>query len=402
MSYSVRLSWPGLRPYVDSSTRIRSSSIISGARAQAKLGAFRAFNSPQSSQFGSYSLLRSDTTVNKSLSVEDTREASIMKPVYGFNPVESRDFALQTPPVRRGFLSLLASSWENANIIKPELLGIPWLSSFPGCAQSAHHGEIVRSGQNYLASLLAGRAEGKQLVNQKVETVASFVVHLFPTGELERMKTLMKCYLLIFMQDDSKKVAAFRKLLSEQLDSRYPADSHLILNWVDDYFSTQRPSQCLDHLGRYLAYRVHDVGADVIFRSIRFACEANLSNAQWNETDRLRALCSKHFALVNDLYSYRKEVEESRVHNTPLINAVKVLETIRGIAPSVAQAAVCDLIWEIEGQIETEATAVKQGGMIVSSAQQQFIGEIILAMAGNVFYSATCHRYARFHPGSRL
>ncbi|KAI9837889.1 MAG: carbonyl reductase (NADPH-dependent) ari1 [Sclerophora amabilis] len=65
-------------------------------------------------------------------------------------------------------------------------------------------------------------------------------------------------------------------------------------------------------LGEYLEYRERDVGKALLSALMRFAMKLNLTEAELEIAIPVEQNCSKHISVLNDIYSWEKELEASQ------------------------------------------------------------------------------------------
>ncbi|KAE8143708.1 isoprenoid synthase domain-containing protein [Aspergillus pseudotamarii] len=170
-----------------------------------------------------------------------------------------------------------------------------------------------------------------------------------------------------------------------------------VISWIS---TTQRtPPETFPTLEDYMAYRAGDVGVDAVFRSMEFACDITLSDTDVEAVAHLRSLCEKHFLLTNDLYSYAKEAIAEKEHSVSVLNAVRVVQGLMNTSEDSAKAMVRQVIWDVERQMNEEYEHLLQDA---PKSQLTYAQGLIVSVAGNMFFSATCARYARVVEGSRL
>lgn len=170
-----------------------------------------------------------------------------------------------------------------------------------------------------------------------------------------------------------------------------------VISWVSA--AQKKPHESFPTLEDYMTYRVGDVGVGAVFRSVEFACDIPLSETDLEAVARLRSLCEKHFLLTNDLYSYAKEAIAEQAHGDPVLNAVRVVQRFMNTSVALATAIVRQVIRDVENQMNDEYEHLAQGA---TNPQLTYAQGLITAVAGNMFFSATCPRYARAVQGSRL
>ncbi|KAE8381958.1 isoprenoid synthase domain-containing protein [Aspergillus bertholletiae] len=194
--------------------------------------------------------------------------------------------------------------------------------------------------------------------------------------------------------------AIYNMLAREILSEDFVQGKRLLESVIFWISTTQRtPPETFPTLEDYMAYRACDVGAYTVFRSMEFACDISLSDTDFEAAARLRSLCEKHFLLTNDLYSYAKEAIAEQEHGVPVLNAVRVVQLLMNISADSAKAIVRQVVWDVERQLNEEYERVTQDA---PESRLTYAQGLIISIAGNMFFSATCARYARVVEGSRL
>lgn len=134
--------------------------------------------------------------------------------------------------------------------------------------------------------------------------------------------------------------------------------------------------------------------------AVKFTCGVDdLTEADKEPLAHLRRLYVMHFSLTNDLYSFEKECCEHVQSGMALVNAVKVLQDLLSASPSTAKIVLRTVLWDLENQIHDEYKKLVDAGTLKES-QLRFASGMIECLAGNIYYSATTHRYARMVPGA--
>jgi hypothetical protein len=134
---------------------------------------------------------------------------------------------------------------------------------------------------------------------------------------------------------------------------------------------------------------------------VEFALDISVTDHDEQALQRLSSLCAKHCALANDLYSYPKEVIAEKVNGEPLLNAVKVVQDLMNVSSSSAKSIIRGIILDTERQIGEEYESLVNAKSTTTS-QLVYARGLIIAVAGNMFFSATSYRYAKAVDGSRL
>lgn len=137
-----------------------------------------------------------------------------------------------------------------------------------------------------------------------------------------------------------------------------------------------------------------------MFRSVEFGCDLRLSDDERKSLGPFTTACAKHFALTNDLYSYEKEAAEAE-DGIASSNTVGLIQEQTGKTAGFAKTIIRQVIWKTEAQIHDEyMTLLNAYGK--EDVRLRYAQSLVLALAGNMFYSATCQRYARAVEGSEL
>ncbi|KAB8225730.1 isoprenoid synthase domain-containing protein [Aspergillus novoparasiticus] len=343
---------------------------------------------------------------------------------YAFDPVDNATAKQLSSPF--SFLNpdnIPLSIFQHANCLVPYSLGVPWPTSFPTTLQSKYWVEVEETTRAYTQGLLAlrpGKCQAKY-IEATIDGAVSLLVNVVPMGNLTRMKALAKLYVFFFLSDDlvdsgnrvtvvpshaerkeeqGPEYTIYNMLAKEILSEDFVQGKKLlesVLSWISTTQCT--PPKAFPTLEDYMAYRAGDVGADSIFRSMEFACDITLSDTDVEAVEHFRSLCEKHFLLTNDLYSYAKEAIAEQEHGVSVLNAVRVVQRLMNTSEDSAKAIVRQVIWDVERQMNEEYERLLQDA---PKSQLIYAQGLIVCVAGNMFFSATCARYARVVEGSRL
>lgn len=349
----------------------------------------------------------------------------IRKILYAFDPVEN-----QSAASARSYFSFLnpqavADSPElrHANCIVPPSLKIPWLTSFPASLQSKYWMEAEEAARDLLRAIFVTPSQkvSEKYIEAVIDAAVSFTVNVVPTGSLSRTRALARAYTLIFIHDDAVESGNFDAtipnmcnnnerhshtafdMVAQEVMSEDTAQGRRFLDGMMSWGSlsqTIQPSKAFPTLMSYVKYRIEDVGADPIFRSVEFASDISVTEHDVQALARLSSACAKHFALSNDLYSYPKEVIAEKENGEPLVNAVKVVQELMNVSSSSAKSILRGIILDTERQIGEEYESLVNAKSTTLS-QLVYARGLIIAVAGNMFFSATSYRYAKAVDGSR-
>ncbi|KAE8423491.1 terpenoid synthase [Aspergillus pseudocaelatus] len=343
---------------------------------------------------------------------------------YAFDPVNTATAKRPSNP----FVFLRPENielpvFQHANCLVPSSLGVPWPTSFPSSLQSKYYAEVEETTRAYTQALQAQRAEGYQeeYIEATIDEAVSLLVNVAPMGNLTRMKVLTKLYVFFFMSDDlvdsgnrvtiipshvegneeqESEHTVYNMLAKEILSENFVQGKRLLESVISWISTTQRtPPETFPTLEDYMAYRAGDVGADAVFRSMEFACDITLSDTDVEAVAHLRSLCEKHFLLTNDLYSYAKEAIAEKEHSVSVLNVIRVVQGLMNTSEDSAKVMVRQVIGDVERQMNEEYERLLQDA---PKSQLTYAQGLIVSVSGNMFFSATCARYARVVEGSRL
>lgn len=84
-----------------------------------------------------------------------------------------------------------------------------------------------------------------------------------------------------------------------------------------------------------------------------------------------------------------------------MLNGVSALEHILNVSSETARGIVRSIIIDVEGKLGAIYKAHLESGEL-NERQIRHARSMIEGLAGNLFYSSTCARYAHAVPGSRI
>ncbi|PWY75457.1 terpenoid synthase [Aspergillus heteromorphus CBS 117.55] len=345
------------------------------------------------------------------------------KILYAFDP------AATTPPsdsfsfIRWSNISQDAD-YKHAIPIYPPSLRVPWPTSLPTSLQSRHWQTAERAAQEYTETILPRnpqQATPQTRIDTMIDTAVSYAANLTPLSNPNRLHLLTKTFLLLFLHDDAVDTGdhssttviptahkPFTTLhpaydtLSRNLLTEDPIQGqHLlkeIASWASLSQQTHPTHKTFNNLDEYLIHGLPDFGASLILRMVEFSLPAPLTPQDKQPLQSLESLCAKHLLLTNDLYSYPKE---AMAEPETVLNAVQVIQDLMNVSTSSATSILRLLIRDLEAQMDAEYTRLEQV-QLPALPQLTYARAMIVAAAGNMFFSATCPRYARVVEGSRL
>ncbi|GFF27578.1 aristolochene synthase [Aspergillus udagawae] len=365
-------------------------------------------------------------SVSKTDDRPETPRNCIRKIIYAFDPVENQSASSSRPYFSFLNPQAVANSPElrHANCIVPSSLKIPWVTSFPASLQSKYWTEAEEAARDLLRTIFVtpSRNVSEKYIKAVIDAAASFTVNVAPTGSLSRTRALARAYTLVFIHDDAVESGNFDAtipntynnnergshtgfdMVAQEVMSEDPVQGRRFLDAMISWGSfpqTKQPSKAFPTLMNYLKHRIEDVGAYPVFRSAGFASDISATDQDEQALERLSSLCAKHFALTNDLYSYAKEVIAEKENGEPLLNAVKVVEDLLNVSSSSAKSILRGVILDTERQMGEEYESLLNTKS-TTATQLVYARGLIIAVAGNMFFSATSSRYARAVDGSRL
>ncbi|KAF7128394.1 hypothetical protein CNMCM5793_003124 [Aspergillus hiratsukae] len=365
-------------------------------------------------------------SVSKPGHKQETDRNCIRKISYAFDPVENKSAAST-----RSYFSILnpqavANSRElrHANCIVPPSLKVPWATSFPASLQSKYWREAEEAARDLLRTIFVtpSRNVSDKYSEAVIDAAVSWTVNVVPTASLSRTRALARAYALIFIHDDAVESGNFDAtipntyndnerhshagfdMVAQEVMSEDAVQGKRFLDGMISWGSLPQmaqPSKAFPTLMDYLKHRIVDVGAYPVFRSVEFASNISLTDQDEQALERLSSLCAKHFALSNDLYSYPKEVIAEKEHGEPLLNAVKVVQDLMNVSSSLAKSILRGIILDTERQLGEEYESLLNEKS-TTTTQLVYARGLVIALAGNMFFSATSSRYARAVDGSRL
>lgn len=349
---------------------------------------------------------------------------------YAFDPATP---ATQSSPTSPAFSFLHPSNltqdaeYQHAIPLNPQNLKVPWPTSLPCTLQSKYWREAEAATKDLLQTLFPpnNNPKGEKYLTAVTEGVVSYTIHLFPLCDLARIKLFSRTLVLAFLHDDavdagnlndvvvlipaeknSKPSHKAFNIISEEILTADPGNGAILIEDILSWGSTSRNHQQgptrFSSLDEYIAHGLEDFGATLTLRCVEFSIttpHASSSLADLRSVSYLKSLCAKHLLLTNDLYSYAKEVASGDTG----LNAVRVVQDLMGVSDSSAKMMVRLILRDVERQMDEEYTRLLNNSSTnIDETQLKHARAMIIAVAGNMFFSATCDRYARAVEGSRL
>lgn len=157
---------------------------------------------------------------------------------------------------------------------------------------------------------------------------------------------------------------------------------------------TDRSRTSMRNLGGYLEYREGDVGKALLSALMRFSMGLNLTDEELAACRPLERNCSKQISVVNDIYSWEKELLQSKkghVEGSVLCNAVGILAEEMEVGVPSSKKVLWAMVREWSDKHDDLAREMEAGGC--SKAVSQYIKGLEYQMSGNEAWSETTLRY---------
>ncbi|KAH7141619.1 aristolochene synthase [Dactylonectria macrodidyma] len=159
---------------------------------------------------------------------------------------------------------------------------------------------------------------------------------------------------------------------------------------------TDKSRLSMKELGQYLDYRERDVGKALLSALMRFSMKLHLDPGELESVHDIEMNCSKHISVVNDIYSWEKELKASQAghqEGSALCSAVSVLSA----EASLSFAASKRVLWTMcrEWELVHEGLVKKrlQSSAPCSKGLEEFMKGLEYQMSGNEAWSRSTPRY---------
>ncbi|KAM7188691.1 Isoprenoid synthase domain containing protein [Rhypophila sp. PSN 637] len=158
---------------------------------------------------------------------------------------------------------------------------------------------------------------------------------------------------------------------------------------------TDRARLSIKELGEYLQYREKDVGKALLSALMRYSMELRPTAAELAALKPLEENCSKHISIVNDIYSYEKEViaaQTGHKEGSFLCSAVKVLSSETALGIPATKRVLWSMVreWELIHDAMVEGLAAED---VNSQNVKEYVRGLQYQMSGNEQWSRTTPRY---------
>ncbi|KAI1091698.1 Aristolochene synthase in complex with 12,13-Difluorofarnesyl diphosphate [Rostrohypoxylon terebratum] len=149
-------------------------------------------------------------------------------------------------------------------------------------------------------------------------------------------------------------------------------------------------------LGQYLEYREADVGKALLAALMRFSMALQVPASDLEMVRPVDRNCSKHLSIINDIWSYEKEVLAAQTLHEEggiLCTAVAVLAKEAEINTDAAKRVLYHLCreWEYEHQVLVDEILSKKDTPVLRA----YLKGLELQMSGNELWSRTTLRYGQ-------
>jgi aristolochene synthase len=157
---------------------------------------------------------------------------------------------------------------------------------------------------------------------------------------------------------------------------------------------TEKERLTITELGHYLEYRERDVGKALLSSLMRFAMGLTLSEIEQAKMKPLEHNCSKQISVVNDIYSWEKELRQSKTGHSEgsfLCNAVKVLADSTSLDIEASKRLLWHMTREWEHVHDNLVEKIEKEG--ASQSVKDYMKGLEYQMSGNELWSKTTWRY---------
>ncbi|KAH7213260.1 Aristolochene synthase from penicillium Roqueforti [Fusarium redolens] len=158
---------------------------------------------------------------------------------------------------------------------------------------------------------------------------------------------------------------------------------------------TDKVRLSITELGHYLEYREKDVGKALLSSLMRFAMDLRLTPEELTLMKPLEQNCSKQISVVNDIYSWKKELRQSEKGHKEgsfLCSAVKVFSVSTSLDIDATVRILWHMIREWEHIHDEIVAKVEAEGC--SDAVKRYMKGLEYQMSGNELWSKTTRRYS--------
>lgn len=158
---------------------------------------------------------------------------------------------------------------------------------------------------------------------------------------------------------------------------------------------TDKVRMSINELGHYLEYREKDVGKALLSSLMRFAMQLNLTPEELAIVKPLEQNCSKQISVVNDIYSWEKEVRAAEIGHKEgsfLCSAVKVFSESTSLSIEASRRVLWHMTREWEKVHDRLVVEVESQGC--RDEVKDYMKGLEYQMSGNELWSKTTLRYS--------
>ncbi|KAI4142371.1 MAG: hypothetical protein L6R39_004965 [Caloplaca ligustica] len=192
-------------------------------------------------------------------------------------------------------------------------------------------------------------------------------------------------------------------ILYDLWESMRAHDKHLadeILEPVFTFMRAQtdpaRTDGSVRELGRYLEYREKDVGKALLAALMRYSMALHVTPDELESVDEIERNVSKHLSVVNDIFSWEKEVLASQTghkEGSVLCSSIKVMASEAEIETAAAKRVLWSMCREWERRHSELEAEYKKRKPAPSEAVLTYIKGLEYQISGNEQWSETTKRY---------
>ncbi|KAJ0120939.1 aristolochene synthase [Diaporthe amygdali] len=171
-----------------------------------------------------------------------------------------------------------------------------------------------------------------------------------------------------------------------------------ILEPVFTFMRAQTDKSRLDikELGEYFKYRERDVGKALLSALMRFSMKLQVSHEELQSVEEIEMNCSKHISVINDIYSWEKELKASQTghkEGSALCSSVSVLSAGANLEYSASKRVLWAMCREWEFVHEELVEKRLSSSQPCSTNLRAFMKGLEYQMSGNEAWSETTPRY---------
>ncbi|KAE8378311.1 Aristolochene synthase [Aspergillus bertholletiae] len=157
---------------------------------------------------------------------------------------------------------------------------------------------------------------------------------------------------------------------------------------------TDKSRQTINELGEYMIYRERDVGSALLSSLMRFAMDLRISPEELALMRPVETNCAKHIAIINDIYSWEKELAQSQKcseEGSVLCSAVKVMADNASLSIDSARRVLWSMVREWEAKHDLLCSTLC--GQSSDDVKSLYVEGLKYQMSGNELWSKTTPRY---------